>query len=160
METVLRVAYVYILLMFVLRIMGKRELGRLSPFELVLLMLIPELFSQALVREDFSMTNATVAFMSLVSLVFATSVLAHRFKRLEKVFTGSPAVLASDGRFVQDAMNEELVQPDEVYSELRKAGYERLSEAKLVILENDGKLSIVPLRKNGGNTPQSDEGPV
>ena len=61
METVIRVAYVYILLMVVLRIMGKRELGRLSPFELVLLMLIPELFSQALVREDFSMTNATVA---------------------------------------------------------------------------------------------------
>lgn len=160
METVLRVTYVYVLLMLVLRIMGKRELGRLSPFELVLLMLIPELFSQALVREDFSMTNATVAFLSLVSLVFATSSLAHRFKPLEKVFTGSPAVLASDGRFLQDAMNAELIQPEEVYSELRKAGYEHLREARLVILESDGKLSIVPVRKNGGNAPQSDEEPV
>jgi uncharacterized membrane protein YcaP (DUF421 family) len=160
METVLRVAYVYILLMLVLRVMGKRELGRLSPFELVLLMLIPELFSQALVREDFSMTNATVAFTSLVTLVFATSVLAHRFKRLETLFTGHPAVLVSDGRFVQDAMNEELVQPGEVYSELRKAGYQRLSDAKWVILENDGKLSIVPMEQNGGNAPRQDDGPV
>lgn len=160
METVIRVAYVYILLMIVLRIMGKRELGRLSPFELVLLMLIPELFSQALVREDFSMTNATVAFMSLASLVFVTSALAHRSKRLETVFSGSPAVLASGGRFEQDAMNEELVQPGEVYSELRKAGYQSLADAKWVILENDGKLSIVPMQKNSGNVPREDDGPV
>ena len=157
METVIRVTYVYVLLMVVLRLMGKRELGRLSPFELVLLMLIPELFSQALVREDFSMTNATVAFLSLVTLVFATSVLAHRSRRLESLFTGHPAVLASGGRFVERAMNEELVQPGEVYAELRKAGYERLSDAQWVILENDGKLSIVPVRKNGSNAQQDDD---
>ena len=160
METVIRVAYVYLLLMLVLRLMGKRELGRLSPFELVLLMLIPELFSQALVREDFSMTNATVAFLSLASLVFATSLMAHRSRTLEAVFTGHPTVLATNGRFDANAMNAELVQPEDVYAELRKAGYERLSDAKWVILENDGKLSIVPLRRNDGNTPRQDDGAV
>ncbi len=160
METVLRVAFVYALLMIVLRLMGKRELGRLSPFELVLLMLIPEIFSQALVREDFSMTNATVAFLTLAALVFATSVLAHRFTRLEHVFSGSPAVLAQDGKFEEGAMNAELVQPDEIYSELRKAGHLQLSDARLIVLENDGKLSIIPVESNGKNEPQKDEAPV
>lgn len=160
MESVLRVTYVYILLMVVLRAMGKRELGRLSPFELVLLMLIPELFSQALVREDFSMTNATIAFLTLVALVFGSSVLAHRFKRLETLLTGQPTVLAADGKFVEPALNAELVQPAEVYSELRKAGHADLSEAKWVILESDGKLSIVPMSQGEQNPPQQDEGPL
>jgi uncharacterized membrane protein YcaP (DUF421 family) len=156
METVLRVAFVYILLMVVLRIMGKRELGSLSPFELVLLMLIPEIFSQALVREDFSMTNATIAFLTLATLVFGTSALAHRFRALEKIVSGSPAVLARDGNFVPDAMNEELVQPDEVYSELRKAGHLELKDARLIVLEPDGRLSIIPVDSAGKNVPQKD----
>lgn len=160
METVIRVAFVYILLMLVLRVMGKRELGRLSPFELVLLMLIPEIFSQALVREDFSMTNATVAFLTLATLVLLTSVLAHRFRSMERLFSGSATVLAQNGKFDEDAMNAELVQPDEVYSELRKAGHSKLSEARMIVLENDGKLSIIPVRSGGTNTKKIDEDPL
>jgi uncharacterized membrane protein YcaP (DUF421 family) len=147
METVARVAFVYVLIMVTLRIMGKRELGRLSPFELVLLMLIPELFQQALMREDFSMTNAVIAFLTLCSLVFLTSLLAHRFRTVGQALMGKPTVLASGGRFVERAMNEERVQPEEVYAELRKAGFERLTDAKLIVLEEDGKLSIVPIAR-------------
>ena len=61
METVIRVAIVYVFLMAALRFLGKREFGQLSPFDLVVLLMIPELVSQALVREDFSLTNAIVA---------------------------------------------------------------------------------------------------
>jgi uncharacterized membrane protein YcaP (DUF421 family) len=159
MEIVARVAFVYILLMVTLRVIGKRELGRLSPFELVLLMLIPEIFAQALMREDFSMTNAVVAFCSLVLLVFLTSLVAHRFPRMERVLAGEPAVIASGGRFVQEAMNRERVQPDEVYAELRKAGFERLSDAKYIVLEDDGKMSIVPASP-GGNVRREEEAPL
>ena len=155
METVARVAFVYVLLMMTLRVMGKRELGRLSPFELVLLMLIPELFSQAVLREDFSMTNAVIAFFSLVSLVFLTSLLAHRFPRMERVLSGEPTVIAAAGRFIDEAMNRERVQPGEVYAELRKAGFERLSDAKYIVLEDDGKMSIVPVR--GRRNPQTQD---
>lgn len=159
METVARVAFVYILLMVTLRVIGKRELGRLSPFELVLLMLIPEIFAQALMREDFSMTNAVIAFCSLVLLVFLTSLAAHRFRGMERVLAGEPAVIASGGRFLQEAMNRERVQPDEVYAELRKAGFERLSDAKYIVLEDDGKMSIVPASRER-NPPREDEVPL
>lgn len=156
MESVLRVAFVYFLLMVTLRLLGKRELGRMSPFELVLLMLIPELFSQALVREDFSMTNATIAFLTLVSLVFATSLMAHRFPAVGQVISGRPSVLVADGRFVETNMNRERVQPDEVYAELRKAGFDDIGAARWVVLEDDGKVSVVPLRPVRVN-PREDE---
>jgi uncharacterized membrane protein YcaP (DUF421 family) len=159
METVARITFVYVLLMVTLRIIGKRELGRLSPFELVLLMLIPELFQQALMLEDFSMTSAVIAFFSLVTLVFATSLLAHRFPRMERILTGEPAVIASGGRFLDDAMNRERVQPDEVYAELRKAGFERLADARYIVLEDDGKISIVPVER-GTTTRREEELPV
>lgn len=147
METVVRVAFVYLLLMVTLRVVGKRELGRMSAFEFILLLLIPELFAQAIVREDFSMTNAVIAFFALVSLVFLTSLLAHRFRALERLISGTPTVLASNGRFLDENMNVERVQPEEVYAELRKAGYERLGDAKWIVLEDDGKLSIVPIHR-------------
>lgn len=155
METVVRVAFVYLVLMVTLRVIGKRELGRMSPFELILLLLIPELFSQAVLREDFSMTNAVIAFFALVSMVFITSLLAHRFRSLERLISGTPTVLASNGRFLDENMNEERVQPEEVYAELRKAGFERLSDAKWIVLEDDGKLSIVPI--HGGRVNKSND---
>lgn len=160
METVARVAFVYLLLMVTLRVAGKRELGRMSPFELILLLLIPELFSQAVLREDFSMTNAVIAFFALVSLVFITSLLAHRFRALESLISGTPTVLASDGHFHDKHMNEERVQPEEVYAELRKAGYERLSDAKWIVLEDDGKLSIVPINRGRINMSNDDGGTI
>jgi uncharacterized membrane protein YcaP (DUF421 family) len=73
METVARVSVVYVLLLAAMRVLGKRELSQLSPFELVTLLLIPEMFQQALVRDDFSMVTALVASATLLSLVYLTS---------------------------------------------------------------------------------------
>ena len=70
METVIRVGVIYIFLLVLLRVMGKRELGQLAPMELVLLILIPELVAQGIVGEDFSLTNAVIAVTTLTSLVF------------------------------------------------------------------------------------------
>ena len=156
METVARVAFVYLLLMVTLRVVGKRELGRMSPFELILLLLIPELFSQAVLREDVSMTNAVIAFFALVSLVFLTSLLAHRFRALENLMSGTPTVLASNGRCSEEHMNVERVQPEDGYAELRKAGFENLSDAKWIVLEDDGKLSIVPINRGRINMSNDD----
>lgn len=73
--------------------------------------------------------------------------LAHPFRALESLISGTPTVLASDGRFHDKRTNEERVQPEEVYAELRKAGYAKLSDAKWIVLEDDGKLSIVPINR-------------
>lgn len=144
METVLRIACIYLFILVGLRVLGKREFGQLSPLELVTLLLIPEIASQALVREDFSLTNALIGLSTVFSLVFITSVLHQRFEKLERTVTGVPTILVQHGEFVEDAMNQERVSPGEIMAELRKSGLYKLSQVKWAVLETDGKISIVP----------------
>jgi len=143
METVLRIAFIYFFLLVAFRAMGKRELNKMSAFELVMLLLIPELFQQAALREDFSMTNATVATSTLLTLVFLTSVVSHMSKRAHEVINGTPTVLVRAGRYVEENMNRERIAPDELLAEMHKAGYERLEQIRWAILEDDGKISLV-----------------
>lgn len=144
METVLRIAIVYVFLFVGLRVLGKRELGRMAPFELVTLMMIPEIVQQALVREDFSMTNALVGLSTLLLLVFLTSAISHRFERVGQTLEGSPTVLVRHGRLDEEALNRERINPDEILSEMRKVGLHDLSEVRWAILEPGGDISVVP----------------
>jgi uncharacterized membrane protein YcaP (DUF421 family) len=144
MDTVSRVALAYVVLMLAIRMMGKRELSQLSPFELVTLLLIPELFQQALVRDDFSMVNALVAASTLFSLVFLSAALSHRFKAVQSVLVSEPAVLVHNGKFIEFNMNRERVTPEEILTEMHKSGLERLAQVKWAILEEDGRISLVP----------------
>jgi uncharacterized membrane protein YcaP (DUF421 family) len=147
METVVRVAVLYLFLMLVLRVMGKREFSELTPFDLVTLILIPDIVQQALIREDYSMTNALVALCTLFTLVFATSLLSHLSKRMENVLGGEPTVLVYQGRFIEDHMNHQRITPAEIYSELHRVGLETIDQVKWVILEPDGRISIIPVRR-------------
>jgi uncharacterized membrane protein YcaP (DUF421 family) len=84
---------------------------------------------------------------TLLLLVFLTSVASHRFPRFERFIGGEPAVLAHDGEFVPSALNAERVSAEEIYSEMRKVGLDRLSQVRCVMLEPDGKIAIVPRRR-------------
>lgn len=150
METVLRVALIYVVILAGLRIIGKREFAELSPLELVSLLMIPEIVSQSLVGEDYSLVNALIGITTLLCLVFLTSVLVQRFKRLGDVISGAPTVLVHRGKFQERAMNESRVAPEEIYSELRKAGLETLSQVKWAILEPEGAISIIPEEPGAG----------
>lgn len=110
------------------------------------LLLIPEIFSQALVREDFSMMNAMVGAATLLSLVFLTTLVSYRFKRAGEVVEGQPTVLVSDGRLVGGNLDTERVSPDEIYAEMHKAGLDRIEQVRWAILETDGRISLVPKR--------------
>ena len=144
METVWRVAIVYIFVVFGLRVLGKREFGQLSPLELVTLLIIPEIVSQALVREDFSMTNALVGVSTLFVLVYFSSLLQQSSESIEKVFSSSPTVLVRNGSYIEKHMNQERVSPGEVFDAMHESGLDRLEQVKWAILESDGKIAIVP----------------
>lgn len=157
METVIRVAVIYLLVFAGLRVMGKREFGQLSPLELVTLLMIPEIVSQALTGEDHSITNAGIGVATLLVLVFATSLLMHRFKKAEQVIAGEPSVLVRHGQLLEDAMNEARVTEDEIHSEMHKAGLARLEDVAWAILEPDGRIAIVPKRAATPVTHVDDE---
>ncbi|MEW6056382.1 MAG: YetF domain-containing protein [Bdellovibrionota bacterium] len=150
METVLRVLIIYAFITIVLRILGKRELSELSPYELVMVMLVPELATQGLNRNDYSITNSIIGISTLLSLVFLNSVLTYRFKKISEAIEGAPSILFHDGKFFEDTMHRERVSADEIISEMHSAGIETLGELKWVILEPDGKLSCI--RKENQNS--------
>jgi uncharacterized membrane protein YcaP (DUF421 family) len=157
METVLRVAITYVFILVALRLLGKREFGQLTPLELVSLMLIPELVSQSLVREDFSMTNGLVGISTLLVLVFLTSLATTHSTKAATVIESEPTVLVHGGRFLEHNLRQQRVAPDEVMSQLREAGLERLDQVRWAILETDGRISIVPT--DGEGTPANQDAP-
>jgi uncharacterized membrane protein YcaP (DUF421 family) len=162
METVTRVIFIYIFIMLGLRVLGKREFGQLSPLELVTLLLIPEIVAQGLVREDFSLTNAIVGISTLFALVFITSLVMQHSRKAEELLTGKPTVLAFDGKFIAENMNKERITPDEIYTELHKAGLYQLAQVRWVILEPDGKLAVIANEEHEevGHPRSEDDAPV
>lgn len=160
METVIRVAIIYLFLMIFFRVMGKRELGQLTPFDLVLLMLIPDISQQGMARDDYSITNALIGLSTLLSLVFVNSVITYRFRKAETLVEGSPTVLFSDGRFIDKAMHLERVSRDEIITSMHRSGFESLSQIKWVLLEPDGQLAFIPDRGIGQATPSKAQEPA
>jgi uncharacterized membrane protein YcaP (DUF421 family) len=147
MITVLRVVIMYFAILVGLRILGKREFGQLTPMELVALLLIPELASQAVIGQDYSGTGAVIAITTLLSLVYLVSLFSHFSNPFSKVVAGEPLVIVHNGKLLEDAINIERVEVEEIYSEMHKVGLERLEQVKWAILENDGTIAIVPVKE-------------
>lgn len=144
METVLRVAFVYIFVWACFRVLGKRELTQMSPFELVTLLFIPQLFSRALTRQDYSMTNAVIGASTLFLLVFLTSAASYRSNRFARIVEAQPRVLVRRGQLVEAHLDRERIPARDVFSAMHKVGLERLDQVEWAILEGDGKISLIP----------------
>ena len=155
MEIVVRIACVFVLLTFAFRAMGKRELSQLSPFELVMLLLVAEIVAPALTAGDESLTGALFGAATLLFLTFVHSLLTYRFRWFRSIAEAPPSIVVRHGRIDEDVMHKERVRPDEIFSEMHKAGIERLSQVKWGMLEPDGKMSFV--RSDDGETQEPAE---
>jgi uncharacterized membrane protein YcaP (DUF421 family) len=157
MDIVFRIALIFLFLMVTLRLMGKREFGQLSPFELITLLLIPEILTEALNLGEGSMTRALVGVSTLLALVFLTSVLAYRFPGFGRWTEGEPVAVVKHGHLVPVALHHERVSPQEVLSEMHRAGLERMEEVKWGVLEPDGKISFVAWERGAARMQEKHE---
>ncbi len=155
MDIVIRIACVFILLTLAMRVMGKRELSQLSPFELVMLLLVAEIVAPALTPGDASLTAALFGAATLLTLTLLHSILTYRFKAVRMASESEPALVVRRGRLVEEVMHKDRVRADEIFSEMHKAGIERLADVKWAWLEPDGKMSFV--RADGGDTNEPPE---
>jgi uncharacterized membrane protein YcaP (DUF421 family) len=156
METVVRVAFVYVLVWACFRILGKRELTQMSPFELVTLLFIPQLFSRALTRQDYSMTNAVIGATTLFTLVFLTSAVSYRSERFRRVIQACPTVLVHRGSLIEEHLNRERIGPDDIFSAMHKVGLDRLEQVEWAILEADGRIALVPVHPSSEGTEREE----
>lgn len=143
MEVVWRAAAVYFFLWFITRVIGKRELGQMSAFELVLLVTMGDLIQQGVTQEDFSVTGAMLAVGTFALLIVSFSYLSWRFQRSRPALEGMPVVVVQDGRMLETAMRYERLSDTELNEGLREQGIDDLAKVRVGILEPDGKLSFV-----------------
>ncbi len=158
MDFVIRIVLVYVVLMIGFRLLGKRELSKLSPFELVTLLIIPEIVAPAMTAGDHSLVGALVGVTTLWVLALVNSMLSYRTSWFRHVTESPPAVLVHDGRLVPGNLHRDRIRPDEVYSEMRLNGIEELGQVKWAILEPGGKVSFV--RHDGEETGPEDDDSV
>ncbi len=144
MDVVIRVAIVYIFVLFGVRVIGRRELSDMSPIDMVSLLLIAEIAAQALPGgEDFSLVTGLTGVATLLLLVFISSQLHYLYPKVERAVEGRPTVLVEAGRYVYANLDKELVTPSEILSEVRHSGLEDIEQVKWAILETDGRISII-----------------
>lgn len=145
MESIVRATVIYLVLLLLFRLSGKRALSQVTTFDLVLLLIISEAIQQAMVGEDSSLTNAFLIVTTLVGLDILMSVLKQHSRVIEKVVEDMPLVLVRDGRLLQDRLDKVRVDVGDVLEAARELqGIKRLDQIEYAILERDGEISIIP----------------
>src|SRR5437867_1399549 len=142
-ELVLRGTVVYGFLLALLRITGKRQVGQLAPFDLVLLLVLSNAVQNSMNAGDNSLIGGLLSAATLVGLNFLVGLATYRSKRLESIIEGRPEVLIHNGRLFQDVMARAKLTHHEIHAALRQAGCACIEEVHSAILENNGAISVV-----------------
>lgn len=143
MEIVVRASVVFWLLWVLLRAAGKRELAELTPFELIVLMVMGDLIQQGVTEEDMSVTGAALAVCTMMLWALGLSYATFRSHRLRSALRSAPVVLIRDGAVDHEMLAVERIALDELLDELRLAGIRRVADVDLGVLESDGKMSFL-----------------
>jgi uncharacterized membrane protein YcaP (DUF421 family) len=145
MDSVLRALVVYLFLLTVFRIAGKRSLAQITTFDFVLILIIGEATQQALLGDDFSIINAFVVIGTLMFLELGFSLLKKWWPALDPLMDSVPLVIVDNGRLVEQRLQRERVDVHDVLAAARERhGLERLDQIKYAVLERSGGISIVP----------------
>ena len=145
MDSVIRAVTIYLFVLFVFRISGKRSLSQITTFDFILLLIIGEATQQALLGNDFSVMNAWVVIGTLTTLEIVFSWMEGRFPAVGRVIGSLPVIVVENGKLLEDRAKQEGVTLSEILAEGReKHGLERLEQFKYAILERHGGISVVP----------------
>ena len=158
MDIVARAAVMFFVLYVLLRIMGKRELGQLTPFELVVMIVLGDLIQQAVTHNDFSLTGAVLAVSTFAFLAIAMSWLTYLSPRAEKLLDGEPRVVIRDGKLLKENLRRDRMTQSEVESEMRLAGIATMDQVAWAILEPQGKISFI--KKDGSDIIAQDDASI
>jgi len=149
MDSVLRATFVYLILMVILRVAGKRTLAQVTVFDFILLLIIGEATQQALLGDDFSIINAAIVIATLVLLDIALSIMKQRSRKLDRIIDDAPVVIVDNGKLLLDRMKKARIDEQEVLVAAREMhGLERLDQVKYAVLERHGGISIVPKQQD------------
>jgi uncharacterized membrane protein YcaP (DUF421 family) len=142
-DLVIRATVVFLFVFLVTRIVGRRELSTLEPFDLILLVVTGDLVQQGITQNDQSVTGAIIVVATIGLLTVAVSWLSWRFRRLRLVLEGEPIVLVHDGEVVHRNVRRERLTVAEIAAEARQQQIASLDDVAWAILETDGRISFL-----------------
>ena len=144
MDIVLRAIFAFFFVLLVTRIVGRRELSSLQPFDLILLVMIGDLVQQGVTQNDFSVTGLVLAAGTIAALTVFTSYSSFRFPRLRPVLDGEPVIVLEKGEPIKRNLDRNRITVEELGAAARLEGYGRLDEVEWAVLETTGQISFIP----------------
>lgn len=145
MDIVLRALAAYVFILFLMRVVGRRELSSMEPSDVILLVVIGDLVQNGITQSDDSVTGIILAAGTIGLLATLTAFITYRSKRMRNAIEGEPVILVQDGRLIERTMKNERLTEDEVLEQARlQQGIDSLDDVKWAVLETSGSISIVP----------------
>jgi uncharacterized membrane protein YcaP (DUF421 family) len=146
MDSILRAVVMYALLILIFRVSGKRSLHQITTFDFVLLLVIGEATQQALLGDDFSITNAALVITTLIGIDIGLSLLQQRFPKVGPWVEDVPLVLVNEGEVLRRRLEKERISESDILEAARtKRGLERMDQIRYAVLERTGDISIIPV---------------
>ena len=143
MDIVLRAGFTFLFLLFLTRVVGKRELSTFQPFDVILLVVLGDLIAQGVMQSDYSLTGMMLAAGTMSLMTVLASYLSYRVRFLRPLRDGEPVVLLQDGKPIDRNLARERITVDELAAEARMQSIERLADVKWAVLETNGQISFV-----------------
>ena len=143
MDIVVRAAFAFFFVFLVTRIVGRRELSSLQPFDLILLVMIGDLVQQGVTQNDFSVTGLVLASGTIAVLTVLVSYSSFRFPRLRPMLEGEPVIVLEKGEPIRRNLDRNRITVDELRAAARQDGYGTLDELEWAVLETGGQISFV-----------------
>ena len=146
-ELVLRAVVLYFFLLLVMRLIGRREFGQLSPFDLILLLLISESVAEALTAGEKSLPGGLVSASTLLILSVLVSIGQYKRPWIRKIFTPDSLKVIEDGKIIEKSLRREMMTHDDLIERLRARGIAGVEEVRVAYIESDGDISALTCRE-------------
>jgi uncharacterized membrane protein YcaP (DUF421 family) len=143
MDLVLRAVVLFLFVYLLTRVIGRRELSSMEPFDLILLVMIGDLVQQGITQNDFSVTGALIVGATIALLTVAISYTSFRFPRLRPALDGEPIIVVQDGKPIDRNLRRNRVTREELAAAARQNGLESLDRVRWGVLETNGRLSFI-----------------
>jgi uncharacterized membrane protein YcaP (DUF421 family) len=143
MDIVIRATVIFLFVFVLTRLLGRRELNSLEPFDLILLVVTGDLVQQGVTQNDESLTGALLAISTIGLLTVLLSWLSFHFKRMRPILNGEPLVLVEDGEVIEENLRRQRLTREEIGAEARLEGISSIEDVRWAILETNGQISFV-----------------
>jgi uncharacterized membrane protein YcaP (DUF421 family) len=144
MDLVLRATVVFFFIFLITRVIGRRELSSLEPFDLILLVVIGDLVQQGVTQSDDSVTGSLTVISTFSVLTVLVGFISFKVRRLRRMLDGEPIVMVLDGQVIEGNLRRERMTRDELEAEARLQQVASLDDVRLAVLETGGQLSVIP----------------